>query len=471
MDAFRQHRTWARARRLSLSQLACLGRHTVTGLICTSGRQFLDWSADYRLFSRDQWDAEELFIPVARGLLEFLRPTEPLVAALDDTLLKKSGPKTPGVAYRRDPLSPPFHVNFIRGQRFIQLSGMLPADAFPGAARAIPLRFQHVPPVPKPGRSAPPEAWKAYRRARRIRNLSTHGLELIVNLRDELDRRHRAADRPLVVAVDGSYTNKTVLKGLPPRTTLIGRIRKDAKLFYAPRDEDQPAAGNKRRYGDPAPTPEEVRQDPDVPWQEVRAYGAGKVHTFRVKSVRPVLWKKAGFDRPLQLMVIAPVGYRPRKGSKLLYRQPAYLICTDPDLALEHFIQYYLWRWDVEMNHRDEKQIVGVGHAQVWSSQSVDRQPVHAVASYAILLLAAAQAFGVDATHWMIPPPKWQMRRSKNRLSTRELIQQLRKEVWSYAIDQIDANSEDFVTTPQTVTKPSEPDLPMAAAVFYANTG
>ena len=471
MDAFRQQRTWERARRLALSQLACLGRHTVTGLICTSGRQFLDWSADYRLFSRDQWEAEELFIPVARGLLAFLRPTEPLVTALDDTLLKKSGPKTPGVAYRRDPLSPPFHVNFIRGQRFIQLSGLLPADASPGPARAIPLRFQHVPPVAKPRWSAPPEAWKVYRRACRIRNLSTHGLRLIVNLRDELDRRHRAEDRPLVVAVDGSYTNKTVLKGLPPRTTLIGRIRKDAKLFYPPRDEDQPAVGAKRRYGNPAPTPEEVRQDPAVPWQEVRAYGAGKVHAFRVKSVRPLLWKKAGFDRPLQLMVIAPVGYRPRKGSKLLYRQPAYLICTDPDLALEHFLQYYLWRWDVEVNHRDEKQIVGVGQAQVWSSQSADRQPVHAVASYAILLLAAAQAFGVDAAHWMMPPPKWRTRGSKNRLSTQELVQQLRKEVWSYAINQIDANSEDFVTTPQTVTKPPEPDLPMAAAVFYANTG
>jgi len=51
----------------------------------------------------------------------------------------------------------------------------------------------------------------------------------------------------------------------------------------------------------------------------------------------------------LRAMVIAPFGYRPRKGSKLLYRQPAYLICTAPDLALEQFIQYYLWRWDVEM--------------------------------------------------------------------------------------------------------------------------
>ena len=170
-------------------------------------------------------------------------------------------------------------------------------------------------------------------------------------------------------------------------------------------------------------------------------------------------------------MVIAPVGYRPRKGSKLLYRQPAYLICTAPDLALEQFIQYYLWRWDVEVNHRDEKQIVGVEEARVRSAQSVDRQPTHAAASYAILLLAAARAFGADATSGMIPSPKWRTHGARNRLSTQELIQQLRSEMWAYAIDQLDANSEDFVTASPAITKSPELQLPLGSAVLYANTG
>jgi len=66
MDAFRQHRTWKRARRLGLGQLACLGRHTVASVICAGGRQDDDWSADYRLFARDKWNADDLFIPVVR---------------------------------------------------------------------------------------------------------------------------------------------------------------------------------------------------------------------------------------------------------------------------------------------------------------------------------------------------------------------------------------------------------------------
>jgi hypothetical protein len=471
MDAFAQRRTWQRARRLGLGQLACLGRHTVTGVLCAAGRQFVDWSADYRLFSKDHWDQQQLFVPVLRGVLDLLPPGAPLVSALDDTLLKKTGTKIPGVAYRRDPLSPPFQVNLIRAQRFIQLSALLPAGQSPAAGRAIPLRFEHSPSVPKPKRSASTEEWQACQRERRVKNLSTHAVGLFEQMRRELDQRHDARDRLLVVGVDGSYTNKTVLKGLPERTTLIGRIRKDAKLFYPPGNQEQPAVGAKRRYGAAAPTPEQLRQDSAVGWQEVEAFAAGRRHTFRVKTIAPVWWKKAGADRPLRMVVIAPVGYRPRKGSKLLYRQPAYLICSDPELPLDKLLQYYLWRWDIEVNHRDEKQIIGVGQAQVRSPRSVERQPALAVASYAILLLAAARAFGVAATRGALPPPKWQAGRSKPRLSAEELIRQLRSEVWAHAIELLDANSDDFVVPPAATTKSQKLSLPLTAALLYARTG
>ncbi len=471
MEAFAQHRTAQRARRLGLSQLACLGRHTVTGLLCAGGRQFLDWSADYRLFSRDVWDARELFVPVVRGVLELLPPGIPFVAAMDDTHLEKTGRHIPGVAYRRDPLSPGFHTNFIRAQRFLQVSAMLPHHVPAGSARAIPIVYQHVPPLPKPRKNASPEEWKAYHLQRRKQNLSTHGVGALQQIRADLDQRHGAMDRILIAGVDGSYTNTTVLKGLPPRTTLIGRIRKDAQLVALPRPEDQPPVGSKRRYGTLLPRPEQIRQDEGIPWQEVRAFASGKMHTFRVKTVAPVLWKKAGADRPLRLIVIAPMGYRPRKGSRLLYRQPAYLICTDPGLPLEQVIQYYLWRWDIEVNHRDEKQIIGVGEAQVRSARSVDRQPALAVVSYAILMLAAARAFGARTPRGRLPLPKWQSRSAEQRLSTQELARQLRSEVWSYAIDRLVPDSNDFVAGLDMSTKCPELNMPALSALLYASTG
>ncbi len=469
--AFCQQRTWERARRLGLAQLLCLGRHTVTGLLCASGRQFVDWSSDYRLFSQDHWDAHELFVPVVRGILERLPPGTAFVASMDDTVVRKTGTHIPGVACRRDPLSPAFHVNLIPGQRFLQLSGQVPAADGSGAARAIPVRYEHIPSVPKPKKSASPEEWKAYRQQRCAYNLSTEGVRVIRSLRDELDQRHGGRDRPLIVAVDASYTNRTVLQGLPERTTLVGRVRKDAKFFH-PRMPQEPAAIRPQRvYGPAAPTPEALRKDETIGWQAVTAFATGRRHTFRVKTIGPVLWKKAGAGCPLRLVVIAPVGYRLRKGSKLLYRQPAYLICTDPDLPLEQVVQYYVWRWDVEVNHRDEKQSIGVGEAQVRAPNSVERQPALAVASYAVLLLAGVRVFESGQTRGALPLPKWQHKEPGQRLSTQELLRELRGELWAYALEHLPLDAEHFVTNILPVTKCPDLILPAAAAVLYAATG
>ena len=466
-DAFGQARVWARARRLGLSQLACLERHTMTGLLCSCGRQFLDWSADYRVFSQDQWEPHLLFRPVIRGALNHRPQSHPVVVAVDDTLLGKSSKRTPGVAYRRDPLSPPFHVNLILAQRFIQFSMLIAtAPELPTAARAVPIRFEHVPSVRKPRKNAAKEDWDAYRRATRQKNLNTAACRIAQQLRDELDGAHQVEHVPLMLVVDGSYTNRTVIRRLPDRTTLIGRIRKDAKLHF-------PHEHSPRWYGPEAPTPEQLRKDQQYPWEHIQGYAAGKTHTFRVKTLAPVRWRKTGTTCALRAVVIAPLGYRLRKGARMLYRKPAHLICTDPDLSVQTLVQYYLWRWDIEVNNRDEKQIVGVGQAQVWSPKSVDRQPAFAVASYAMLLLAATNAFGPDAVEGLLPVPIWQHGCTRNRVTTQQLVQHLRQEIWGHALDQIanPGGCDHFVTSEQTDTKSPEGILASIPPLAYARNG
>jgi len=464
MDAFCQIRTWRRAWRLGLSQLLCLGRHTLTHLLCTSGRQAVDWSADYRLYSEDHWEPQRLFAGVLANVLQRLPAGGPLVLALDDTHLKKTGTHVPGAGYRRDPLSPAFHCNLLWAQRFLQVSAPLYHTLGPGAARCIPVAYEHAPSVPHPKKSDPPEVWQQYRRRRRRENLSTRGRDLLWLLRREMERCPQGKGRRMVVGVDGSYTNRTVLRGLPPETVLIGRIRKDWRCFGLP----TPQPGVTRHYGASLPTPLQLRQDPSVPWQTVPAFAAGKVHAFDLKTCGPVLWKKTGWQIPLRLIVIRPLGYRLRKGSRLLYRQPAYLICTDPQLPLGEVLQYYLWRWGIEVNHRDEKQIIGVGEAQVTNDLSAARQPALAVFSYALLLLAAADTWGLDAIAERLPAPKWQPQRS-GPLTTPKMIQELRKEVWAYALNRLTEVGEDFVNADQGATKPSELRDGLTSAVLYGS--
>jgi len=472
MDVFAQRRTYRRAALLGISQLACLGSHTVTGLLSTAGKQDADWTADYRLFSQDRWDAQRLFDSVLDGVLEFHQPGTPVVCAMDDTLLRKSGSHIPDVAYRRDPLSPAFHTNFVRGQRFLQVSAMLATGLEgPCGARAIPVRYQPAPPLPKPSARASQEERLEHQKLKRFYNLSTIGRDAIAAGRRQLDSRQDGQGRTLVMCVDGSYTNQTVLRGLPPRTVLIGRIRKDAEFFELPDEAQQPARGRRRLYGRGLPTPDALRQDESKPWQMVNAFAAGKVHQFRFKTISPILWPKAGPNFPLRLIVIAPVSYRLRKGSKLLYRQAAYLICNDPSMPVATVVQDYLWRWGIEVDHRDEKQLIGVGQAQVRCPDSARRQPIFAVACYAKLMLAAARQYGPNATQADLPLPKWRLNRPETRLTTGDMIRRIRQDLWGDALKLAERNYNRFVNHGQTTTNCLKIKLSLSDAIDHAATG
>ena len=447
-----------RIRRHLLSNLVCLGRHTVTGLLGTAGCQFKDWSADYRLYSHNRVKVGALFQPVRRALTAKLSQSAPAVVALDDTRLRKTGRKTHGVAYTRDPLGPPFRVNFIKAQRFVQLSMALPLDD-QGQARMIPVDLVHAPSPKKPSLRSGPEERAQYHKLQRQTSLAQVGADRLNLLRQELDQ-DGFRQKALWSVVDGSYTNGALLKRLPPRTELIGRIRSDAKLYYLPEREER-RSGRKRDYGRQAPTPEQARRDPSIPWRQVKAFAAGKVHSFRVKTIAPLRWRVAGRRHNLRLIIIAPLAYRISKESRLCYRRPAYLICTNPHAPLEQALQAYLWRWDIEVNFRDEKSLLGVGEAQVRHVNSVEAVPALAVAAYAILLIAAVEKYGAAGVPTLLPPPKWRKHKPK-RATTQCLINHLRAELWSQAI-----RFSGFVNNNSAHTKPQKPSLPLASALFY----
>ena len=134
-----------RAKDLAFGVINCVGRHTVTGLLSSCGKLFEDWSADYRLFQKDRMNVNGLFDVIRKETVRQLSEKQPVYAHMDDTLLRKRGKKVTGTAWRRDPLGPPFHTNFIWGQRFIQLSISLPEHEGPSAAQAIPVELHHAP--------------------------------------------------------------------------------------------------------------------------------------------------------------------------------------------------------------------------------------------------------------------------------------------------------------------------------------
>ncbi|MBI3192405.1 MAG: hypothetical protein HYZ36_07045 [Pedosphaera parvula] len=459
-SAFAGPQAFARARRHWLAHLVAFGRHTISSMLRAQNRHHLDWSADYRFYALDRFDEDAVFNQIRSRIENALPHARPLVVAMDDSLLRKTGRKIHGVRYLRDPLSPPFQVNLVRGLRVLQISAALPQGS--GRARLIPIDFQPAVLPAKPRKDAPEPEWQKYKALKAQTNINSVGYQRMAALRQRMDQANPA--RRLVVCVDGRFTNKTFLQQIPERTVILGRIRKDSVVHQLP--QTQPALGRKRKYGPLLPTPEQLLKAPGVPWQTVRAWAAGQVHPFKVKRLGPVVTRLDRAARPVQILVIKPLGYRLTRGGKLLYRQPAYLICTDPQLALEEFLQQFLWRWEIEVNFRDEKTLLGVGQAQVRTEASNQNAPALAVAAYAMLLMASVNAYGKNGVPDRLEQAKWYRRKKKDRATTNELINQLRRELWAEALHP--EHFSHFTSRAAPDQKSPKPAVPLAAAAFLS---
>lgn len=272
----------------------------------------------------------------------------------------------------------------------MQLSAALPGAQELEGPRMIPLAFTHAPTPPKPPKTASDQQRAAYRQQARAAGLHAVAARQLQQLEQEI-KDHRG-ERPGHVIVDGGYTNRTVLRQLP----------------------------------------DQLRQDESAGWQRISVVAAGKRHECRIKTIGPVLWRTAGAGRQLRVVVIAPIACRnstvaSRPTGKTLYRNPAFLLCTDPELPIEQVVQHYFWRWDIEVNFREEKTVLGVGQAQVRHSASTEGVPAMVAAAYAVLLLAAARCAAQSRDH-SLPLPKWRKPSTCGRVSTQRLIHRMRGE-------------------------------------------
>ena len=415
---FAQPRTADRAIRQALASVCVIGRRTIARAYLVQA-QAQDWSADYKLFSRSPWPAQHLFHPILQQALAFC-PGKFLPLGADDTRLKKTGKKIATAAWGVDPLSPPFRINLQFGLRFLHAAVLLPLHLQQQlSARALPVFFQEVAPLKKPGKRSSEDEQQTYRQAIKRHNLSTYAVAMMQQLRVSVDQLG-GKDKLLAFALDGSYCNRTVLGAALDRTVLIARARKDAKLCW-------PLREGRRRYSRERFTPEEVLKDERRAWQQAEIFHGGKQRQIAYKEVNHLLWRRAGCDRLLRLLVVRPTAYRKTKKGRLLYRQAAYLLTTDLESAAGELMQIYFDRWQVEVAHRELKESFGVGQAQVRVAQAVARQPALQVATYSAMHLAALQAWGPQRADALGPLPKYQ--RDKTRASCQELIRRLRHEV------------------------------------------
>ena len=423
--AFKQLKTFERVTRVLTGLLASHGRSTITNSITFRGREQKDWSADYKVFNRAEWWVRDLFRPVLLVGLKALPPEAPVVLALDDTSLPKTGTKIPQTRWCHNPLAPKFLDKQIRwGIRMIHAALIVP-DYLSHRPLAVSTAFEPVPAVPKVKHpELLTEAELADLQARKVEaSLTTRAVSIIRDARKTLDDAGQPTRRLLMV-VDGSFTNGPVVKGLPHHTDLVGRTRKNARL-YAPLAHKE----GKRIYGASLPTPEEYRVDRSIPEMDASLHYGGDLRRIRFKEVPRVYWKDGTKGRLMRLLIVLPIPYKVPGRRKKGYNAPAYLLTTDLTTPASELIQAYLDRWQIEVLHRDLKNGLGVGQVQASSREANEKIHGAQVAAYSMLSLAGLSAYGSGRTDEFPLLPLWRRSKPPMRISQHDLITMLRNEL------------------------------------------
>jgi hypothetical protein len=426
---FPQKRTLDRAIAVAFGILCGVGKRTITRAIGFQSNTQKDWSADYRVFSRSPWESRSLFNPILEEGIQ-QHKLKRIVLSVDDTRVWRTGKHVPFTQWHRDPLGPAFQTNLRWGHRFLQASLVLPLYEEDGqsSSRCVPVRWEMAPVVKKPGKKADAVEIQEYQREKKEKNLSHQFVSMAKEIRVHLNQTGHI-EKSMILVVDGSFCNRTVFAHdwIKDNVSVVARSRKDIVLCKrAPKN-------GRRFYGKKKFTPEQVRRwNSAAPWQTAQIFHGGCYRDVRYKEVSSVYWQRGAKQQPLRLLVVAPVGYRTSKNGRKYYRQPAYLLTNDLKTPAAILLQDYFDRWGIEVNHRDEKEILGVGEAQVWNKNSVTKVPALIVAMYSWLLLAGLACYGPTRTQDYHPLPKW--RRKARRPSCLDLVTLLRTELVEHPI-------------------------------------
>jgi len=334
--------------------ILCQGRHSVSRVIqAASGPARAKHHATlYRFLSRAKWGADSLGKVLFRLLLPYL-PQE-ILALVDDTLCRKSGPHLFGAGMHHDARQSTYgrwtsakaHVSFAFGHSWVVLAVWVPLPWSTNRGLAVPLLFRLY-------RSKKRCPTSSYRKRTQL------AVELVGIFVAWLPKERR-----LHVIGDSEYASNTVVQSLPERALFTGAMAMDAALYALPGPYG--GRGRPRLKGRRLASPKKLATS-RMPWQKLELVIYGKTVKLLYKT-RICLWYRVAHVRPVRMVVT-----RDPRGR---LQDRAYFT-TDTEASVEALLSRYARRWEIEVSFRNAKQSLRVEDPQNgwWRRKHGTRRP------------------------------------------------------------------------------------------------
>ena len=324
--------------------LLCHERHALTECLVVSGAAGLwEHSAFHRVFSRRRWDLDELGHLWLDHVLAFLaRHDVTWQLVIDDTLGTHKGPYVFGLGNHLDAVRSTKRKKVFAFGHVWVVCALVVSVPFSSRPWAIPFLFRLY---RTKGECA---ASGAEHRTKTL--LARDMIELVLRW---------LPDTAFELLLDQGYTNRTVLRGLPARVSVLGSLDLRAALFGV--------AGRRGKDGRPCRKGEALAgrhawaASPLTIWQtsQVLLYGAKREVTFTTCLAQ---WWNVLSEQPVRIVML-----RCANGTLRTF------LFTDVTLSVEELLAKYARRWAIEVFFFEIKQLLGLGASRARTELAVRR--------------------------------------------------------------------------------------------------
>jgi len=298
-------------------------------------------------------------------LIVAFAPNGPLVLGIDETLERRRGKTITAAGLYRDPVrSRHGHVVKARALRWVSLMLLVP---IPWAGRTWALPFLSV--------LAPSERYDADQ-GQRHKVLTDWARQMVRVV-------HRwCPTRPLVLVGDTAYATLEFLAATRSVTTIVTRLRLDARLFEPPPPRAPQQQGRPRVVGARLPTLAARLGDPTTLWTPLTVpfwYGETERTSEIVSDT--ALWYSTGLPPvPVRWVLIRdPDAAFP----------PQALLCTDLDASPTQIVSWFVLRWQLEVTFHEVRDHLGVETGRGWSEKTIRRTTPALLGLFSFVTLVA----------------------------------------------------------------------------------
>lgn len=357
------HPSCDRFAELILGSVLTCGRHTVSRLLCPLTSLKGHFSNYHRFFSRNRYDLWELVEVLCDLVIALLPCNCPIMLAIDDTLVRRSGSHVWSKGVYRDAVrSSHQHTQKGFGHRWLVLTILV----------KMPLTSRYW---------ALPVMAMLYNSSKVDKKHKRHHVAKTQLIQKMLIRlTQRFADRQFIVLGDGGIATHELAVWCwkhKEQLTLVGRLRGDANLYNTAARKSK--SGRIPLKGRKLPKPQTLIESGQ---RREKAVINGKERTFihdsglwynaRTKDRRTVSIRWVGVVEDS-----TPRPARRKKGDPETKSPKAvkhhYFFITDPAADPKRIIELYEHRWSIEVTFAEARQWLGLETTREWCEKSVQR--------------------------------------------------------------------------------------------------